>query len=188
MVIQFDLSSIPADKFQELILHIAEQSENDRNFGATKLNKLLFYADFLFYLRNRRSITGQNYQKLNHGPAPRGLKPAVDNLELMQSAKIVERTHFGRTQKRLVALRSADLSVFTAEEISFVDSLIKDFWDKNATDVSDMSHRFHGWQLAKIGEEIPYSSVFVNARHTCESDYANGQCYEERARELTAGN
>ena len=35
------------DKFRELILYIAQESEGDPNFGATKLNKILFFCDFL---------------------------------------------------------------------------------------------------------------------------------------------
>ena len=36
-------------KLKELILHIAKECCDDPTFGATKLNKILWWADFLFY-------------------------------------------------------------------------------------------------------------------------------------------
>ena len=32
----------------------------------------------------------------------------------------------------------------------------------NASEVSDLSHRFAGWQATDIGEDIPYATVFVD--------------------------
>src|SRR5258708_19742785 len=60
-------------KLAELILFISERSEGDPRFGAGKLNKLLFYSDFGAYRLFGKSITGQQYQNLSNGPAPRRL-------------------------------------------------------------------------------------------------------------------
>src|SRR4051794_11181803 len=88
---------LPDDrKFRELVLYLAERSEGDKHFGATKLNKLLFYADFVYYLYFGNSITGHTYQKLEHGPAPRALKPIVAAMEGDGDAKVVDRTHYGK--------------------------------------------------------------------------------------------
>ena len=35
------------EKLKELVLVVAQLCADDRNFGAVKLNKLLFFADFL---------------------------------------------------------------------------------------------------------------------------------------------
>src|SRR5450631_2039149 len=68
---------LPADdgKMEEIILHVAKESEKDDKFGAVKLNKILFYADFLSYLKRGKSITGQEYFALEEGPAPQRLLP-----------------------------------------------------------------------------------------------------------------
>lgn len=42
----------PDRRLAELILYIAEKCERDPNFGATKLNKILTFADFSAYLRD----------------------------------------------------------------------------------------------------------------------------------------
>jgi hypothetical protein len=61
-------------RLRELILYIAARCERDPRFGATKLNKILLFADFLAYFRRRRPITGVEYMRLPNGPAPRRLK------------------------------------------------------------------------------------------------------------------
>jgi hypothetical protein len=37
------------EKFKELVLYLAEKCETDPSFGVTKLNKLLYYCDFVAY-------------------------------------------------------------------------------------------------------------------------------------------
>src|SRR5215467_9574991 len=82
------------EKFKELILYIASHSEDDPAFGATKLNKLLFFADFITYLRLGHPITGQEYQRLENGPAPRRMLPAKAELLLDNDIAISKPMYF----------------------------------------------------------------------------------------------
>ena len=41
----------------ELILYVAEKCQDDPKFGATKLNKILWWADFLAYAQHGTPIT-----------------------------------------------------------------------------------------------------------------------------------
>jgi len=148
-------------KFRELILFISQRSEGDDTFGATKLNKLLFYADFLAYLEFGKPITGQTYQKLPWGPAPRHLIPTLEKMERDGEVVQATRKHFGRPQRRTIAMRSANLSRFTAEEVELVTTVIEHFSNTNAKEISGLSHLFIGWQAAEEGEEIPYQTVLI---------------------------
>ena len=56
------------EKVKELILLLSEMSEGDEYFGATKLNKLLFFADFLSYILHGKPISGYVYQARPEGP------------------------------------------------------------------------------------------------------------------------
>lgn len=169
-------------KFKELILYIAEKSAADPSFGAIKLNKLLFFADFWSYGNFGRSITGARYQKLDHGPAPRQLVPVRDELLANGEATLVGEGSPPFTRKRLIALRSAELGEFTAEEIALVDELLKHFANAGAGRLSHFSHRVSvGWRLVRFGEDIPYESVLIDGRDPLPSDYARA---EELAREL----
>lgn len=174
-------------KFEELLLYVAEKSEGDSNFGATKLNKLLFYADFAYYRYTGKAITGYTYQKLEHGPAPRAVVPVINAMEAAGDCKRVNRVHFGKPQKRIVALRKPDLSAFTADEIAFVDSVISDLWSLSATEISKKSHEFIGWKLAADGETIPYEATLVGKRKPAPKEIEYGLTLEDKARGLLAG-
>jgi hypothetical protein len=143
-------------KLEEAILYLSTLTERDRFCGAVKLNKLLFYADFIAFRRLGKSITGQEYQHLRLGPCPRGMKPALDQLERCGDIATREEPMFGGEyrQKRTFAKRLADLSEFSGPEVDLFDEVVERFWDRNASDISDLSHEFIGWQLTDINEAI----------------------------------
>lgn len=157
-------------KMKELILYIATISEGDDYFGATKLNKLLFYADFLAYVNFGESITGHEYQKLENGPAPRRLLPVRDEMERKNEIVIRPTNFYGLEQHRVVALRPYDLSMFSSREIDLVNRLVKLYWDMSATDISNTSHQFIGWRLANLQEIIPYETALLGSRELTDEE------------------
>ena len=151
------------DKFRELILYLAERSEAHPRFGETKLNKLLFYSDFIAYRELGRPITGARYQRLRWGPAAVPLMPVQAEMEA--EGQLVVRTGLlgTRAQQRPIALRSPDLSKFNGAEIALVDDLIEELWDLYAVEVSDRSHELPAWQVAADREIIPYETAYVES-------------------------
>lgn len=152
------------DKLRELVLYVCNASESDSAFGSIKLNKLLFYSDFLHYLQYGVSITGLEYQKLERGPAPRLMKPLMDDMKESNQFAIAERNYFGCAQKKPVALREADIAKFSAQEIATVSHVLRIFQKHNGMEISELSHNFPGWQLAEEGETIPYSAALLDQR------------------------
>jgi hypothetical protein len=59
--------------------------------------------------------------------------------------------------------------------------LVKKAWGKNAREMSDMSHRFIGWALAKDGETIPYTCALVGFREPTEEERRIGLGLESAA-------
>ena len=151
------------DRFRELVLYVARETESDPRCGRTKLYKILFYADFWAFSKLGHSITGEEYQKLKNGPAPRRALPVLTAMIRDRLCIWAERDYFGRTQQKLLALREPDLSPFSGEEIAITHDVIQMLWPFDATALSDLSHRFMGWQLAGEGETIPYSTVVLGA-------------------------
>ncbi len=165
-------------KFAELILYVSAKCARDGHFGATKLNKILYFSDFLAYGRYGEAITGAEYQHLLQGPAPRRLVPVRNRLIDEGALKITSvDAGFGFTQKRSIALRSAILEEFSASQIALVDSVIAALTGKSATDASNLSHLDFGWQSTKDGETIDYGTVFISSAPANEVD-------EQRAAEL----
>jgi hypothetical protein len=165
-------------KLEELVLYIAERSEGDQPFGKTKLNKILFQADFIYFAETGRSITGQEYVKQPYGPVPVGIEETLETLRKGRSLAIARRRYLGFLQQRPLALREPNLAGFSGHEIAVVDRVISELWDLGAKIVSDLSHKFIGWQIAEMGEVIPYETVLIDTSPPTESE-------EEYARQLT---
>ncbi len=151
-------------KFTELLLYVAERLQPDRVGGATKLNKVMFFADFAHVRRTGAPITGAEYQKLPHGPAARRLKPVRDALLGTGEAEVAREEFLGYELHRLVPLRRADTSVFSKAELETIDQVLGDLNGLNARQVADLSHEEAGWRLVDEGEVIPYEAALVGAR------------------------
>ena len=151
------------ERLKELVLYISSKCAFNPKYGVTKLNKILFYADFLAYRHEGSAVTGFQYQKLPHGPVPKKMK---DVFKRMEADGILARQIIalpgGKKQIRPVGLRKANLSVFTAEQIALVDALINDFGPMHTEEVSEISHQEIGWRAARLGERIPYSTAHLS--------------------------
>ena len=144
---------------------IARGSIDDPTFGAVKLNKILYFADFSAYRMFGQPLTGATYFKLQEGPAPREMLRARRTLLETGGAHIEERPYFTGVQHRLVIdadhLGSGE-SLREAER-TLVKMIIDFFRGKTAREVSDYSHREPGWELADDRETIPYETAWLSS-------------------------
>ena len=151
-----------ADKFTEMVVHVAGRLQDDRAGGATKLNRVLFFAEFTHLRRHQRVISGCEFQKLPHGPAPRQLLPVRKKLIRAGAAELVEEDFLGRPQQRLVPSRAANLDVFNDEELQTIEDVLDQLAGMTASQVSELSHQEPGWRLSEVGETIPFSTAFLD--------------------------
>ncbi len=148
-------------KFAEALLYVAKALENDPAGGAVKINKALFNAEFGHMRAYGTPITGAEYQKLPHGPAPRRLVPVRSALVEAGAAEIREESYLGRTIHRLVPLRAPDFSRLSRSEKELLDQAIEAVRGRSGADVSAASHREPGWQMVGDNETIPYETAFL---------------------------
>lgn len=153
--------TLKEDKFSELILYFAKESENDPFFGSTNLNKMLYATDFLAYTYLGYPITGATYQHLDRGPAPRELLSIREQLIMENRLAIREVDFFGKPQKRPVALVEPDCTIFTKEEKEICDYVLKQFSHVGAGNASEWSHDILAWLNTFDREEIPYYTAFI---------------------------
>ena len=175
-------------KFRELLLFIARRSENDPRFGAIKLNKLLFYSDFLAYLKLGHPITGQEYFALENGPAPRYLVRVREQMVKSKEIAISRKPTFSGVSERVLALREPDPNKFEPAEIDLVTQVLEMCRSHSGSDLSELSHRFAGWRLAADKETIPYEVALVGNRKPTQSERLHGVKLEALAAQcLTDG-
>ena len=165
-------------KLSEAILYISKHCAADHFFGAVKLNKILFFADFFSYVRFGAPVTGADYMKLRNGPVPRRFMPVKEALVEQGRAKLEHRPLInGFVQKRIVAMDEPNISVFSGRDIEMFHEVIDFLRHASADDVSKLSHD-RAWKLAKPRETIPYQTAFVSDRKPKEERL-------KRARELS---
>ena len=168
------------ERFKELLLYVSAKCAPLPTFGATKLNKVLFYADFLAYAFIGSSITGFEYQKLENGPAPRGIMGIREQMEKAGDVVVkVVLISDGRKQHRVVAKRPANMQLFTKEELEIVDGVITALQDANAERVSELSHIEVGWKVARLHETIPYGTIFLSDKPLTEEETKRIQSFAE---------
>lgn len=149
-------------KRKELVLFIARRCVTHQLFGKIKLNKILFFSDMNAYTRLGTSITGFEYEKREFGPVPRTIDGLIESMCADGSATVVSRDMPNFTaQKRVTPLREPDLSDFTAQEIALVDEVIEWMRPMTAKEISELSHQAVGWEVARMGETIPYSTALI---------------------------
>lgn len=170
-----DFSSvIDLSRLKELILYIAGESKDDPRFGALKLNKILYYSDFISYRELGKPITGATYQNLSEGPAPKEFLPAVAELEDEGASTYFVTRYFKYPQRRLTPLRPANTSLFKLEELELVDEVIKALWSFNGSEASLLAHEEWGWKLTQEGEYIPYRTAWLSSEPLTQKQIADG--------------
>jgi len=156
------------NKFVEFVLYVADKCFFHEKFGVTKLNKILFFADFLAYANFGKPITAAEYFNLERGPAPQQMKPILDEMQEKGEIEIVRTRFFTKTQHRPIAKRAADIRSFKSHEIALIDQVIEDLKDMTAQEVSNYSHQYVGWKMTEERELIPYHTVFCKDTHEDE--------------------
>jgi hypothetical protein len=150
------------NKFKELIHYICEKAEDPSCLGSIKLNKVLWYSDVINYMITGESITGETYVKRQHGPVPRDVLRAID--ELVHEGKITRGKvdHFGFMKREYISIYDADKNAFTGAEMALIDEAFEHVClHHTARSVSDETHN-DIWEMAEMGEVIPYYAAFAS--------------------------
>jgi putative zinc finger/helix-turn-helix YgiT family protein len=140
------------EKFTNSIIYLCKEGT-----PKTKLNKLLYYADFKHFKEHAESITGTEYAHLPFGPAPDHYNLYFSVLALKGLIKI-EETEYGEYQgERIIAVRPPDLNIFSETELQVLAWVKEFFKSYTAGSISKFSHAEKGYQNTKDGELISYS-------------------------------
>jgi len=123
----------------------------------TKLNKLLWYSDFVAFRRNTCSISGLAYQREVHGPVPFRFFTMLDALgeENLIDTEEIDVGTYGVI--KITAKRKADLSIFSASEIDVLMYVSHYFSTMTSTAISNKSHDERAWIETPQGDLISYN-------------------------------
>jgi hypothetical protein len=124
----------------------------------TKLNKLLFYADFKHYKEYAVSITGVRYARLPFGPVPDRYEHYFAALIHEEKAIGVSEVIYpdGHSGEEFSAEREPNLSLFADSELKILATVKEYFQDFNAKTISEFSHEERGYRETPTGKLISY--------------------------------
>jgi len=160
-------------KTTELVIYIADQLKDNPNYGATSLNKALYYTDLMQYLTSGTTISDLQYVHQDQGPTP---EPArfLQLLQLLRDngdIEISEVLFFNYKQKKILAKRPPNIAVFEKEEIVLINDVIKKMGDLSARKVSDQTHELLAWKLSEKMEVLPNYTFLLTSKEPEMSDY-----------------
>lgn len=115
---------------------------NDR----LKINKLLFYLDFLAYKSSGFSISGLSYRAIQFGPVP----SCYDNLfALLQNDQIIFadwQLEDKNPRELFFARTKPNTELLSKFENEILDFICGKFSDTSSWDLVEMSHEERGWK------------------------------------------
>lgn len=170
-------------KFKALVHYIVWRAGDRPGFGATKLNKVLWFSDARMYMLTGQSITGATYIRQKFGPTPQQIMSVRAELEQEGMIKFWSDRFFNKPITRFRAEREPSGLPFTTDEIQIVDWWIDHITnDHTAGSISEQSHDY-GWEIYQLGEVLPYRA-FLASRVREELLPTDRRWAERRAKEL----
>ncbi len=125
----------------------------------TKMNKLLFYTDFLSYKLRGIGMSGLTYQAIQYGPVPRQWDNVYAAISDVYSE--IEAFPSGCSGVKLCSEIQPDLGVFKREELDILNMVYQKFKNATANDISEMSHKEDAWiKYVNTKQSIDYSEAF----------------------------
>jgi hypothetical protein len=154
--------TINNEKMENLILYICKKSPSPCSLGAVKLNKILYFSDFISYLKYGKSITNEVYVRETYGPVPKNMLCFLNKLKKEKNIRIQDKKYYGKIKKEYTPLKDANITLFNDNEIKLVDEIISEITNLHtASSISKIIHN-NIWELAVNREEIPYYTIFVS--------------------------
>lgn len=134
------------DKFTEMVVFFTWETQP--NLWKTKINKMLFYADFLNFKKEVYSISGCRYRAIDMGPVPNNFNSLFDyicekdhidiNVTTFPNGSIGEQ--FTPNKKR-----SFNSEKLTNTEIETLQEVVTKFKKVKTNEIIQISHKEEAW-------------------------------------------
>lgn len=142
-------------KYKNAILYFIKYC-NNKYLGATKLNKLLYYLDFINYRDRKASVTGDFYIHNHFGPTPSEVNSIVS--EMVEYGEIeIKKDPFEDSHSTSFVLKG-DLNekVFSKEEKELLKNISREFSDWSTDKIVEQTHLESPWFYSKPFEKVNY--------------------------------
>ncbi len=132
------------ERLTEMVVFFTEELQPWK----TKMNKLLFYADFLLFKKTCSSMSGACYRAINMGPVPNNFNSIFDYMANNDDVDVWE-TEFADghgEQFKPNKKRKFNSKLFNEIELDILSTVAKQFKTTSTKSIIDFSHREKGWK------------------------------------------
>lgn len=148
------------EKFTEMVVYFSDKLSPFK----TKMNKLLFYADFLMFKQSCFSISGLRYKAIDMGPVPNNFQSIFEYLANNHEIDIYT-TEFpnGYTGEQFKSRkgRKFNADLFTESELNTLEKVASAFKETSTSDIIALSHLEEAWKRnEKERKVISYEYAF----------------------------
>jgi len=144
------------EKLKNMILYLVKRLDGVLK---VKLNKLLWYCDFLHFKETSTSITGTQYVRLPLGPVPDNYERIIGIMQpdLLTMDEIPFNTRDGiQIGEEFTALVEPDESMFSEKELQVMDFVADTFRNYGSWAIKEQSHREAAYLKYENGDIISY--------------------------------
>ena len=147
------------DKYKQIILNAIRYGadKSDGKITKTKLAKLVYLADFIWYYENSKPMSGMTYRKLPRGPVSDVYFRALDEME---EDGTIKREPSGKAIMFSLVEKEAPTGKLSKEEVNLIKRISEAWQGKSTDDIVNFTHEQLPWQICLDGEAIPYSLIF----------------------------
>lgn len=157
-------------KYENAVLYLCRKLKGEVR-GKKKLAKLLYFADFDFYEKYQKSITGDVYNAYPKGPLPSALAEVVDELVLKKKLTVESVREWGEQYAPTEVFKcqsEPDMTAFDEKEIKMLDRVAKLYGGLNGEQLAELSHAEAPYTATELYEEIPYEFTYYRG-----TDFSN---------------
>lgn len=153
------------EKFKQTLHYIISSCGVRDNVGKTVLYKLLYFSDFNFYEIYEEKMTGEDYRKIERGPAPLHFDIAVKELEQENKINHEIKSFAGYPQNRYSSIKEPNLDLLNDNEIAVISEAINQCGHMHAKAISSYSHKDMPYKATEPMDIIDYELVFYRNEH-----------------------
>lgn len=147
-------------KYTQMILaYLRCTGSVDGKIPKTKLAKLLYLADFSWFYKNLKSMSGMPYRKIKFGPVPDVYFRVID--ELSENG-MIDITQTGEGAMLIASTRAGKkeaLSELSGKEENLIKDIAAKWKGKRTKDIVEFTHKQLPYMICKDNEIIPYGLI-----------------------------
>ncbi len=175
--------SFDEQRLKEMILYISKCCADQSNFSETRLRKILFHADFLWFGRTGKSMSGETYFLAKPAPLPQHFDAVRDKLAIKGVPNFHKNSFANGERAAEIQDAPAKFRRLSTQQMAFIDEIIVSLKNDSAPNWENSLEK-----TLQPGGEIPYQTVFFSqkqplSKEEIEQAQAFVDAYEKRMKE-----